>query len=636
MRTFIRLGLLMFSLLFSLVINATSSPCSGHEDSCGVSLSSPDIAPLLNCATQTPQAVATYTLTNNNATPVKIQKITLINNDGFANNDMTIDPTSSCHVGSTLAAGGTCTFIFDFQPCDTPPAPQLDRVLIVNINTTQLLVSTTIDPLIFSLAVNQNDTHLQYKRVDISAGSNVILNDVSTSSPSDIQWCQSTDAATCAYVSTCEVGQSVSSACILWFKSIDNDQTPQEDFKTGTIDITLADSAGSTRVETLNFTKKSNLYVTGRFSTAGTLKTTTANIAQWNNTEGWTNIASSGGGLSHTGYALAIFRGDLFVGGDFSQVDNIASTHKIAVWNDSTWAAVDGSFDVSSSSVQSLFAEGDQLLYAGGVFGIVGSDATEAQSIAQFDGETWSSLGSIPNNGSFGNFQTVEAITTVQNEVYVGGMILCVGVAPSGPPTCTSPNTAPNNIAAWATTSSSWQTLGMSPFGVTGMTYPQPRIGVSALLNDSVSPNTLYIAGNFNTAHATSPVHSNKIVHYDPSSSTWSTVGNNNTFFDNTGTNILSLVYYENTLYAAGQFNPYVAYLSAGTTWTAQGALTATARVLFPYADQLYVGGDFTSLNNVAILNTNTWESIDGGVSNPSGLTPQVQDLRVATSIEIY
>lgn len=204
-----------------------------------------------------------------------------------------------------------------------------------------------------------------------------------------------------------------------------------------------------------------NLYAGGTFN---------GNVAVWNGTVWWSLDSGPGGWV----YALAVdSSGNLYAGGGFNTNDGGVANY-LAVWDGSSWAAVDeydaidnqvyrllmdgegnlvvgGSFSYpmanlarrssggwdswggASDIVQALEMDSCGGLYVGGNFTSVGGGQT-AQRIAYFDGDEWTNLG----NGISGTTPSVQALAFSHGALFAGGTFSMSG------------NATANNIALWS------------------------------------------------------------------------------------------------------------------------------------------------------------------------------------------
>jgi trimeric autotransporter adhesin len=162
----------------------------------------------------------------------------------------------------------------------------------------------------------------------------------------------------------------------------------------------------------------STLYAGGDFTTAGS--DTNANcIAQWDGSN-WSGLGSGmPGGLSYVG-ALAVSGSTLYAGGDFTTAGGSAA-NSIAQWNGSSWAALGSGMSMSGfvyDPVVYALAVSGGTLYAGGGFTAAGGSA--ANNIAQWNGSSWSALGSGMN-------RAVAALAVSGSTLYAGGGFTTAG-----------------------------------------------------------------------------------------------------------------------------------------------------------------------------------------------------------------
>jgi len=363
-----------------------------------------------------------------------------------------------------------------------------------------------------------------------------------------------------------------------------------------------------------------NLYAGGVFTTAGVVA---ANyIAEWNGSS-WSALGS---GMNNWVQALAVSGTNLYAGGFFTAAGG-STVNYIAQWNGSSWNALGSGMN---NWVQSLLVSGSTL-YAGGNFTTAtnsGNVAVAALCIAQWDGNSWTALGSGVNGEVYslavsgstlyvgGVFKTagggtanyiakwqngiwsalgsgmnnvVSALAVSGNNLYAGGTFTSAdGVAQSG-------------VAEW--NGSSWSVFG------SGM-----NSGVSAL---AVSGSTLYAGGDFLTAGG---VAANYIAQWNGSS--WSALGS--------GMNggVLALAVSGTNLYAGGDFTTaggnlafYIAQWD-GSNWSALGSgMNSYVSALAVSGTNLYAGGDFTTAGGVAAnfiaqWNGSSWNTLGSGMNS--------------------
>lgn len=293
------------------------------------------------------------------------------------------------------------------------------------------------------------------------------------------------------------------------------------------------------------------LFAGGSFTNAGGVSAT--NIAQWNGT----NWSALGSGIYNTpaygGFvgALAVSGSTLYAGGWFLTAGGVSAKY-IAQWNGSSWSALGSGMN---NTVNALAVSGSTL-FAAGSFTRAGG--VVARYIAQWNGSSWSALGSGMSN-------SVQALAVSGNTLYAGGSFTNAG------------GVSANYIAQWNGTG--WSALGS---GMNGE--------VTAL---AVSGNTLYAGGNFSMAGG---VSANGIAQWNGSG--WSALGSGLISGMANGW-VSALAVSGSTLYAGGGFS------TAGTNFSAN-----IAEALLPGTSVLQ-----PSLTNVAISGTSLLLSGANGVS---------------------
>jgi hypothetical protein len=224
-----------------------------------------------------------------------------------------------------------------------------------------------------------------------------------------------------------------------------------------------------------------NIYVGGYFTHLS--DGTSANyVAKWNGSSWSTLPSGSSNGVNSIVRALASDgKGNIYVGGYFTQLGDGTSANHIAKWNGSSWSTLQsGTSNGVNSNVYSLASDNNGNLYVGGVFYQLG-DGTSANYIAKWNSNSWSSL---PSGLSNGVNNGVSAISISSNgkggiDVYVGGYFTQLG-----------DGTSANYIAKW--NSSGWSILpSSSSNGVNNIVY-----ALSSSTNDTGGTDA-YIGGYF-------------------------------------------------------------------------------------------------------------------------------------------
>ncbi|MBK7204017.1 hypothetical protein [Candidatus Amarolinea dominans] len=298
-----------------------------------------------------------------------------------------------------------------------------------------------------------------------------------------------------------------------------------------------------------------DVYVGGNFTNVnngGTSLPEADYIAKWDGTN-WSALGSNGAGngsLNNSVFAIAISGTDVYVGGGFTNVNNngtsLTAADFVAKWNGSAWSAL-GSNGASNGSlgfsVYTIAISGTDV-YVGGLFLNVnngGTSLTAADYIAKWDGTNWSALGSDgAGNGSLNN--TVFAIAISGTDVYVGGLFTDVN---NGGTILT----AADRIAKW--TGTNWSSLGSN-----GASNGSLNSTVYAI---AISGADVYVGGAF-------------------------------TNVNNNGTSLTAADY-------VAKWNGS-AWSALGSNGASNGSLSATVYAIAISGTDVYVGGNFTNVNN--------------------------------------
>ncbi len=226
-----------------------------------------------------------------------------------------------------------------------------------------------------------------------------------------------------------------------------------------------------------------------------------AYVARWDvNLKNWSSLGTGCCDIGTSGpvYALALSGDSLYLGGNFSGVQNgFLPCPYILRWDTSanSWNKVGQGLN---NAVYALAASGSDL-YVGGAFTQAtdtGGATLATSRLARWDGSAWNAVGKGTNG-------TVSALAASGSDLYVGGAFT------QATNTDNSTLTA-NRLARWSA-ASGWSSIGK---GVNG--------AVNALL---VSGSDLYVGGAF--TQATNPddstVAANYVAKWD--GATWSTPG---------------------------------------------------------------------------------------------------------------
>jgi hypothetical protein len=338
----------------------------------------------------------------------------------------------------------------------------------------------------------------------------------------------------------------------------------------------------------------SDLYVGGYFNTAGGIAAN--NIAKWDGSS-WSALGDEPNqGMDSVVLALAVSGNDLYVGGDFSTAGGIAA-NLVAKWDGSSWSALGSGIGgivaggVVPPDVYALGVSGSDL-YVGGIFSTAGGIA--ANSIAKWDGSSWSALGSGVDNAA------PNALVVLGTNLYAGGAFTIAG------------GLGVDSIAKWD--GSTWSPLGSG--------LPSP---VNAMV---VSGRNLYVGGW--RGYYGSPAMTAYIATWDGNS--WSSLGSAS---GGTMTNIdLTIGDYASVnafavsgsnLYVGGFFTSVNGIAATniakwdGTHWSALGSgLNGSLTALAVSGGDVYAGGWFSraggiAATNVAKWNGSSWSALGSG-----------------------
>lgn len=305
------------------------------------------------------------------------------------------------------------------------------------------------------------------------------------------------------------------------------------------------------------------------------------------NAQTWSALET---GLDNSVWALAVYNGELYVGGDFNTAGNNFAK-SIAKWNGTTWSTV-GAAMWSPGSIAALAVYNGEL-YAGGSFTLSGGISVR---IAKWDGTNWSEVGTGMNS-------SVTALVVYNGELYAGGSFTIAGGNPA------------NRIAKWNGTA--WSAVGTGMLGN----------NTSAVWALAVYNGELYAGGKFNTAGGNS---ANRIAKWDGSA--WSGLGTGITVPQGIPDNssVSALAVYNSELYVGGDFynvgGNQVGNIAKwdGSTWPTSGmglGLNTPVYSLAAYNGELFVGGTFTiaggnPANRIAKWNGSAWSALGTGINS--------------------
>jgi trimeric autotransporter adhesin len=192
-----------------------------------------------------------------------------------------------------------------------------------------------------------------------------------------------------------------------------------------------------------------------------------------------------GGGINGYVYALALYKGNLYAGGDFTQAGEVA-VNGLAVWDGASWSAVGdgvGAMQGTYKGIVRALAVTDDALYIGGDFTSLHDLAT--LDIARWDGRKLTALGDGLGDVDYGGVMDATGYGSIyalaagpDGSLYAGGDFTSAG------------NREPlrvNSVARWD--GRSWEALG------SGLEKTYGKGEVRALAVDDAG--TLYAGGQF-------------------------------------------------------------------------------------------------------------------------------------------
>lgn len=229
-------------------------------------------------------------------------------------------------------------------------------------------------------------------------------------------------------------------------------------------------------------------------------------IAQWNG-YGWDSIGPSGQLTGGIVISLGVYNNNLIVGGIF--YTGLPHNFGIIQWDGNRWDSLGKgitiSHNVPNGGVNSMIVYNGKLIAAGA---FDSADGMPAKNIAQWDGTSWSPLGS-------GVDSIVTALTVYDGKLIVGGLIDSAGGIPV------------KDIAQWD--GNSWSPLGS---GISGYVYALTTY------------NGVVVAGGLFAKADGIPARN--VAQWDGSA--WDSIGDG----INTSVGVCSFTTFDNILYAGG------------------------------------------------------------------------------------
>ncbi len=344
-----------------------------------------------------------------------------------------------------------------------------------------------------------------------------------------------------------------------------------------------------------------NVYAGGYFEKAGNV--TVNSVARWNGSS-WSAL---GGGLTTFSafspvYALAVSGGNVYAGGEFDTAGETA-VNSIAQWNGTTWATLGEGLtnDLGFYGRVNAIEINGGSIYVGGNFAIAGT--TPANRVAMWNGSNWSALGS--GLGTDGSFEMAFALEYVNGRLYAGGDFLQAGG-----------NTA-NRLAYW--NGSAWQAVTHNGANGVGNDFSGQVLALAA------QGTQLFVGGEFDLAGERWVNH---VARWDGSQ--WWALGQGTALFGNQKGLINAVaVNAQGHVYVGGWFD-YAGGVPAkniarwdGTRWWAVGSgLESPVNTIEISGNDVFVGGNFSQAGGLSAANiarwnetTQQWSALGGGVS---------------------
>ena len=376
------------------------------------------------------------------------------------------------------------------------------------------------------------------------------------------------------------------------------------------------------------------MYISRSGLAATNLGTTKTPMVVWWEQERWYNIGPGvvdGDGSSVEVRTMAIFRGELHIGGTFTTISG-RTIRGIAKWNGAYWEEVGGGVG-GTVSVNTLYArtDGVQQLWVGGAFTTVDPSGVNltVNRAAIWDGSVWSQWDAA-NPGFANGVVNMIRQATVNNGAGAVTVPIFVGTFT----TLTRAATVANRIAYYDGTN-------LQQTDATGLAAEARACHDSPFAEDYV-----YVTGDFASAGgvANTPI----IAKWGGTAVGWAAVGRGLSGGSTAG---WAFAAWNNKLYVGGIFT--TATQSGGgtvavsnlaewdnTNWAdvgggTNGRVAALAVVTIQGGTALVAGGNFSAVGvggatpatNVAQWNGSTWNDMLDGLTGNSALAPDVRVL---------
>ena len=424
------------------------------------------------------------------------------------------------------------------------------------------------------------------------------------------------------------------------------------------------------------------LYVGGIFTTAhnGATAVTVDDVAAWNTqTSAWSALGTGVAAGTTCGFcvvkvdAFAVSGTSVFAAGSFGKAGTVAA-NSIALWNGSAWSALGKGLyscnicsPVQAGTVTSLALSGTTL-YAGGTFDHAGTVAANNVASWNTGSAAWSALGSgvvagfeggvfaLALNGTSlivgGDFTKAGSVAVNSLAVWSGSAWSALDGAKSGVTIGTAASGAEGQVLALLVSGTTLYVGGnfdhlqpgavATKGGLASFSLSTPAWTVLPMAQATATVNSFaagpgsgtYVGGSFDTG---GPLVSG--LYLDNigllTGSTWTALGQGVTNGENGRGFGIALAHGTAGEYLGGSFDQTGSVLTNGvslwngTTWKSLGSgiaggSGATGPMVFAIAvnnTQVFIGGDFSSVNgvaakNIAVYSGGTWHAVGGGTDS--------------------
>ena len=366
-----------------------------------------------------------------------------------------------------------------------------------------------------------------------------------------------------------------------------------------------------------------DVYVGGDFERAGHNKVKASFVARWDG-RNWHSLGDiENNGPNDVVYALAYYKGELYVGGLFWKVGRSKSilANFIARWNGESWSTLGiGPSNGTDGPVLSLH-NSNSLLYVGGYFNYAGGK--RANNIAVWDGAHWFTVGTGAENGVN---NSVYALTSVDGVIYLGGKFTRAGSHHA------------RYVVRWD--GNEWLPLGGA--GSNGVNY-----SVYALAPDEWG--RVYVGGAFS---ATSSDSASRIALWDRER--WvaldSGLGGGIWIYPAI---VFALAKGEDGVYAGGSFTTFgnksanCIVKRVNDTWQplvdgpGLGINDKVITIAAGRTGEIYAGGGFTAVgeiaaNNIAMWDGKYWHALGSGIGKRFANIDPVSVIKIDESGHVY